>query len=135
MVEETSVNVYREIIDEGLVVSAQQRVLDTLKKYGASTDSEIASFLGYGDPNKVRPRRKELVDEGLVVRVGTSKCEVSGRVVYVWDLASGVSKVSDKPVCLSDVQFRGVIKKLGLANGFQKRKVRDWLDSQLEEGL
>lgn len=133
LVRETSVSVYEDIKSEGVVLNNQQKVLDALKRFGACTDSEMAQFLGYDDPNKVRPRRKELVDEGLVVRVGTSVCEVSGRRVFVWDLASGVSKVSDKPVCLSDVQLQGVMKKLLLANGFQKRKVRDWLDSSLED--
>jgi len=36
------------------------------------------------DPNMVRPRRKELVDLGLVEEVGKRKCSISGRMALIW---------------------------------------------------
>lgn len=134
MVSDTSVSAFRDLNENDSLVSDRQRVLDVLRKFGACTDSEIAEFLGEKNPvdsKKFRPRRKELVDEGLVVSVGKSVCEVSGRVVLLWDLARGVSKVGDKPECLSDVQFRGLLRKLRNANVFQKRKVKELVDREL----
>src|SRR3972149_6128059 len=43
------------------------------------TDREVAEYLGFKDPNAVRPRRKELVDKGLLVQVMVRKCSVGGR--------------------------------------------------------
>jgi len=34
------------------------------------TDREIAKLLGYADPNKVRPRRHELMEYGLIIEAG-----------------------------------------------------------------
>ena len=48
------------------------------------TDLQIAEYLGYADPNKVRPRRKELFDKGLIEEVGVKVCPISTRTVMCW---------------------------------------------------
>lgn len=62
----------------------QREVFDAFQSEGSSTDSEIMKVLGYTDPNKVRPRRKELVDKGLVIEDGKRECNVTGRTVMGW---------------------------------------------------
>lgn len=50
------------------------------------TDREITSALNYTDPNKIRPRRNELVKEGIVVEVCKEKCNVGHRLSIKWGL-------------------------------------------------
>ena len=66
----------------------QRRVYDTLKNsqrhYKGITDQEIKKLLHDVDPNKVRPRRNELVKLGLVMCVGKRKCSVTQRESMIW---------------------------------------------------
>ena len=48
------------------------------------TDREIARFLQYADPNKVRPRRYELKEAGLIMEAGHKTCAVTGKTVMSW---------------------------------------------------
>ena len=48
------------------------------------TDRELSEFLGYADPNKVRPRRNDLVRLGCVVECGKRVCGVSGKLALTW---------------------------------------------------
>lgn len=48
------------------------------------TDREIAMYLGYKDPNSVRPRRYELMKWNLIEEAGKSKCSVSGKLALTW---------------------------------------------------
>lgn len=50
------------------------------------TDQEIAKKLGFSDPNKVRPRRNELVKAGFLVNFGKKKCKITGKMAIFWDL-------------------------------------------------
>jgi len=50
------------------------------------TDREIASLLGFSDPNHIRPRRNELVKKGLIAKIGMRKCEISGKLAILWGL-------------------------------------------------
>lgn len=54
------------------------------------TDREIADALGFQDPNAVRPRRKELVDMGLLSESDKRVCAITGKTVLTWK----VSKVN-----------------------------------------
>lgn len=49
-----------------------------------ASDREVCEFAGVVDPNYFRPRRKELVDMGVIVEVGRRVCSVSGMTVCVW---------------------------------------------------
>ena len=48
------------------------------------TDMEIARCLGYADPNRVRPRRKELADGQLIIPAGKRPCSVTGKTAMTW---------------------------------------------------
>jgi hypothetical protein len=52
-----------------------------------ATDLEITDYIGFLDPNKVRPRRYELMKLGLVEQKGKKKCSISGKKALVWDLS------------------------------------------------
>lgn len=137
MVQETSVEKYKELERAGKISESQRVVLEALKNFGPSTDSELAQFLGEEDPvnsKKFRPRRNELVEKGLVVSRGKIRCEVSGGSAIVWDLADNVEgKGGNQLGCLSEVELKNVFKKLIKSNSFQKKKIRDWINKKLGE--
>ncbi|HEC82545.1 MAG TPA: hypothetical protein ENI53_01505 [Thermoplasmatales archaeon] len=54
------------------------------------TDREIAKYLGYADPNRVRPRRHELMQYGLITEAGKKICPVSGRLAITWKISSRI---------------------------------------------
>ena len=85
-VRDTSIEAYRYLQDT--LGKRQLKVYEAIKRcylnWGASTDREIATYLGWKDPNNVRPRRNELVEMGWVVEAGKRKCKVSGRTVWTW---------------------------------------------------
>jgi hypothetical protein len=82
MVRQTSIEAYRDLQDIG---NRQQIVFDVLKLYPHGlTDREIAEKLGYDDPNKIRPRRFELVEKGLLIELPKRICSVSGKKALAW---------------------------------------------------
>lgn len=70
-------------MDENDKGRMQQLIYGELMK-SPGTDSEIAKRLGFDDPNKVRPRRFELVEQGLIQEHGKRPCEVTGRKAIEW---------------------------------------------------
>src|SRR5437870_440900 len=59
-------------------------VIETLRKYGALTDAELAKKSGM-PIRSASPRRSELVKRGLVEEVGTSQT-AAGKNAKTWDL-------------------------------------------------
>ncbi len=84
MVRETSKETYKQIIEEGILAQSQEAVYRALDLLGEATDREISDYMGKEDPNKIRPRRKELVDMGLVYEKGKKECAITGRLALVW---------------------------------------------------
>lgn len=62
----------------------QQVVFTTILNHPYSTDREIALFLGVTDPNVVRPRRKELLDQNIIQDYGVRECSVSKKKAHIW---------------------------------------------------
>jgi len=82
---DTSLLAYHALDDLGerqLKVLSAIRQMNSRSKY--PTDREVARYLGYADPNNVRPRRKELADSGKVVPYEKRLCTVSGRLAWTW---------------------------------------------------
>lgn len=75
---------YRQIVAEGILGVRQKMVYEKLRDLDEATDYEIALSLEKKDPNFVRPRRKELVDFGLVEEYQKRKCSVTGRLAIAW---------------------------------------------------
>ena len=85
---DTSIEAYHEIVDSGLVGERQREVFEYLLIHPNKTDREIADELGYKDPNKTRPRRKDLYDLKIVIESDEPKreCTISGKNVYQWKI-------------------------------------------------
>ncbi len=53
-----------------------------VERHGPATDRQVMAGLGYADPNKVRPRITELVQQGLLIE-GDKRIEGGRRVRVV----------------------------------------------------
>jgi len=82
----TSLKVYREIEEEGLLSRMRFKVYSTLFKYGPMTAGELTHRIK--GPNEVHPsyhrRLDELGDLGVAERLHIRPCEITGRNAYVW---------------------------------------------------
>ena len=58
-----------------------EQVLAVLRTTGAATDREVMRFLGFTDPNAVRPRISEGIRDGLIRERGKRVCEWTGKTV------------------------------------------------------
>jgi len=86
MIQQTSLKAYAEL-HEWIVNKTYTAILSTLSNNpNGLTDREIASILGYSDPNKVRPRRKELEDKELIYSDFKRVCQVSGKTAIIWKI-------------------------------------------------
>ena len=91
--QQTSIEAYIELVsDPDRIRGRRREVLLGLYRLGAATDRELAEYLGYDDPNCVRPRRNELADADrllhpLVEKYGYKHCPVSGKKVCRWRLS------------------------------------------------
>lgn len=61
------------------------RDLNSIGQY--PTDWEITKVLQYADPNKVRPRRNELMRYGLIEEAGRRQCSITGKLALTWKLS------------------------------------------------
>lgn len=75
----------------------QRQIIQLLQKNKNMTDREMANALGYKDPNKVRPRRNELVQgkkdkEGntvipsIIIEDEKRICQIGGKLSIAWKL-------------------------------------------------
>lgn len=78
---QTSIESYHSIRCLG---QQQKLVLWYIRNFPDHTDRELTKLIGYADPNKVRPRRKELLDAGLIRESGVKTCSVSGKKALTW---------------------------------------------------
>lgn len=83
---QTSLISYFHLKQQGVLGKGQKEVLSALQHLWSATDNEIARFLGYADPNKVRPRRNELVKQGLVFGYGKRQCSITNKKCIEWRL-------------------------------------------------
>ncbi len=85
---ETSLEAYGELPQLG---NMQRRVLESIIGFNLSneypTDREVVRDLKMSDPNRVRPRRNELMEAGVVVEVGKKVCPVTGKKALTWKIA------------------------------------------------
>jgi len=86
---QTSLLAYQELKQADLN-RRYKRILEALRYYGAMTDREICNVLGYKDPNKVRPRRNELVKMGIIEEKGKRICSISRKKAIMWGVLSSI---------------------------------------------
>ena len=90
-VRDSSLDAYMEIISNPDSLNERyQDILVAVNEIGVpSSDYEIASHLGFDDPNKVRPRRYELVYgfyKPFLEEKSKRVCRKTGKTVFVWGL-------------------------------------------------
>jgi len=98
-VRDTSIEAYKEILGDGTIGYAQEKVLTYLLKYKAD-DKEIVMNTGLS-LSSVCGRRNELIEMGLVEDAGT-KIGDSGKRVHIWTYVP-LSKVKSiiKPLLMT----------------------------------
>jgi len=84
IIQDTSLLSYIELVNTGELGLRQNLVYNAIKKHPDLTDSELTKVLGFNDPNKVRPRRKELCSAGLIFCSGKKKCSITKRLCMTW---------------------------------------------------
>ena len=95
-----------EIISDPSVLNDRYRdILVAVDSMGVPcSDYEIASHMGFDDPNKVRPRRYELVYgffKPFLEEKGKRVCHMTGKRVFVWGLTKqGELLVKDLKRCV-----------------------------------
>ncbi len=61
-------------------------IIKLLQKHKSLTDREMSQYLGYADPNKVRPRRHELMKAKIVEEDTKRPCAVGEKLSIAWRL-------------------------------------------------
>ena len=100
-VRTTSIEAYKRLKEEGKDITNEEKVYLAIKIQPNMTDSEIAMVLGFDDRNQVRPRRKSLLDQGLIHSTGTRSCLMTGRECLTWAIVENVIKWTQKTISQS----------------------------------
>jgi len=104
---ETSLDTYSRLKLEGLGPK-QLEVYNAILELNASglfpTDQEVTKHLGYEDPNKVRPRRYEVMKDKLIVEAGKRVCSITGATVLTWKVSWNTEGLTPEccPACESE---------------------------------
>jgi len=90
-VRDSSLDAYMEIISDPASLNERyQDILIAVNEMDVPcSDYEIACHMGFDDPNKVRPRRYELVYgfyKPFLEEKGKRECRKTGKRVFVWGL-------------------------------------------------
>ena len=83
-VQDTTLESYILLKKSGKLGKMEKEVYSAIKRWPDKTDTELATLLDYSDPNKVRPRRRNLVQKGLVKAYNSRVCMNTGRRCYTW---------------------------------------------------
>ena len=83
MVQQTSITSYMNL-SKHYLSKRHELIFNCIKDEGSLTDRELADCLGFDDPNQVRPRRKELLDMGLICEDVKRECSITHKTVISW---------------------------------------------------
>jgi hypothetical protein len=96
--QQTSLTAYYQL-KQDIKNGTYNAILSVLSNWKEGlTDMEIASILGYSDPNKVRPRRNELVKMGYVSDGKKRICKITGKQALTWHNLQSISSNIDNRV-------------------------------------
>ena len=119
---------YWELISNNKLGEMQEAVLRVIHHYPNSTDSDIARLMGFEDKNKVRPRRNELAEMGLIVPSGTKSDPETRMANTAWKVSyegGGVKKEGKS--FLTNAEMNRIETLIRKANPFQRDKIRGLL--------
>ena len=83
MIQQTSIISFIEL-NRNVLSHNQSRVFNALVDMGSATDSELCDYLGEVDKNRVRPRRNELVEYGLIGEDCRRECSITHKTCIAW---------------------------------------------------
>lgn len=102
MIRETSIAVYHQIQEEGLLSDRRNQVFKCLWEHGPMTQNE--TYIKLNVPNlqqsSIMPRFAELKDLGVITDIGKRICTITGRMVLEWEVTG------DLPVKKSKASFK-----------------------------
>lgn len=127
---DTSLNAYYSLLSK--LGERQTMVLRYIFTHPNETDMEITRGMGFDDGNAVKPRRKELLDQGLIKETWKRKCTVTNNLAMTWET---VKEKDFKPLiktCLSDREMNNLREKILFANSFQREELKSLLLRCLE---
>ncbi len=102
---QTSIDVYNEIKNSGLLSKLRFEVYDALFQAGPMTAQETWHYLrdqaarnGQAKINGITPRFSELLRSGVIKTVGTAKCKITGRNCTVWEVTDQLPMKLNQPL-------------------------------------
>ncbi len=95
-VRRTSREAYAFLVEHGLLVGKQQRIVGWLVEMGPSTSGEVIAKIGVRNVNAERARFTELQARGLIREVGERRCAISGRTSLVWEATNRTQPLDRK---------------------------------------
>jgi len=87
MIRQTSLQAYKEIIDNQELGRRQKQVYEVFAKYGELTNLEVSKVL-WIPINSITPRTNELYKKGLIEESKRDICPISGRKAIFWRITS-----------------------------------------------
>lgn len=91
MIRNTSIEVYNEIKENGLLGGLQFEVYNVLFQKGPLTQNELhRHYFANTQPRNIQPRVSELVNMGAVETVGERPCSITGRICLAWDVTKNI---------------------------------------------
>lgn len=116
MARRTSIKVFHQIKQEGLLSRRRLQVYEVLFGGGPLTGAQVADIVkkrygAWGHSETIRNRLTELRDSGCVVELGEVACPISGRQVILWDVNDQLPKKLEKSETKVD-QLRARIREL-----------------------
>ena len=116
MSRQTSLEVYREITDNGLLSKKRLEVYKYIFNHGPCTGSQVQRALKNNSSvsESVRNRITELVYAGIVSEIGTVIDPITGRNVLQFDVTNRLPKDFVKPLSKSQIilELKSEIKSL-----------------------
>lgn len=123
MIRKTSIDVYRQIVAEGLLTKRRLQVYRYLFKHGPLTQHEVTLAVAADNSNTAirnyAPRFAELERAGAIETVGERGCSVTGNRVLVWDVTDKLPTKLEKNIKVSRrllekkmVNYRRILRTL-----------------------
>lgn len=72
--------------EESKLSTRAQAIYDWIFAHGPVTDREVMRGMGFTEPNAVRPRITELIDQHRLMEVGDVRCPITGKTVRRVDI-------------------------------------------------
>jgi len=127
-VRKTSISVYHEMEDSGLLSERRWEVYKILWHHGPMTSNEVFQYARlHGNPDyrhNTNARMTELRDRGVAEELGTTVCRVTGHTVILWDVTDQLPRDPDRVIGMTRRQLLEEIRTLRLKVKELERRVR-----------